>query len=636
MADHIKIAGLLLFALVCYVLYFPGLTGPFILDDFHNLAPLGYGAGVTDIPSAKAFIFSAEGLTGRPVSMASFLLDDNTWPSGSFRFKHTNLLFHIATGLAIFLLIREMLHSYCRFESNKAISWAILTTGLWLMHPLLVSTTLYAIQRMAILAALFSILAIWVYLKGRLAFRDKAYAKSSLLILASAFFMVLGFLSKENAALCLMFIFFFEMTVLPGTLWQRPRITKSMVLSAVVLVIALVGFFTYDFWVSAYEARAFTLAERLAVQPAILGDYLLKFWFPTVARMNIFDGRFEPHQLSVANIHVWAGYLIFLSAVATLVYGVFRKEQLLVLGFTWFFVFHFMESSFLPLELYFEHRNYLPSVGLLLCFIWFAEKCRAVVRDKRAFFTLGLVCFLYLGFCTQILTKTWGDTTSFFVKMEGDAQESVRAKILMGTHLDSIGLPEFAPEYFEEALQIDPRQSTAILWLVYIRCKNGDQAQYNYAPMLKNSIFDFGNLYVFNELAKMQLSGKNCFSATDIDFQDLAWLIPASSGFGVNPVAEAAFWDSVSNYYAALGDFPKTMEYVDRAILATPSIDLYIKKAVLLTSGGLYAEALEAARFAARYHQEHYRSFFADRSEEIGFIISSLENQIGSTDEEGP
>ncbi|MCY0536413.1 hypothetical protein, partial [Klebsiella pneumoniae] len=35
-------------------------------------------------------------------------------------------------------------------------------------------------------------------------------------------------------------------------------------------------------------------------------------------------------------------------------------------GWFFFLVAHLVESSFLPLEMYYEHRNYLPSFGLLL------------------------------------------------------------------------------------------------------------------------------------------------------------------------------------------------------------------------------------------------------------------------------
>jgi hypothetical protein len=59
-----------------------------------------------------------------------------------------------------------------------------------------------------------------------------------------------------------------------------------------------------------------------------------------------------------------AWLLVLLGIVAS---AIRRRGRLLAFGVSFFLVGHALESTVFPLELYFEHRNYLPSVG-----IWFA------------------------------------------------------------------------------------------------------------------------------------------------------------------------------------------------------------------------------------------------------------------------
>ncbi|HNL24412.1 MAG TPA: hypothetical protein PKN67_06785, partial [Pseudomonadales bacterium] len=72
-------------------LYWPGLTGPFLLDDQHNIAPLMLG---NYSPSAiwYALTHNESGLFGRMLSTASLLLTGWLHGPGSWGFKYHNLL----------------------------------------------------------------------------------------------------------------------------------------------------------------------------------------------------------------------------------------------------------------------------------------------------------------------------------------------------------------------------------------------------------------------------------------------------------------------------------------------------------------------------------------------------------------
>src|SRR5690554_7333880 len=104
---------LLLIASLSIITYWPGLSGDFLFDDYPNLEALGHLDGVRNWETFRAFVFSGwSGPTGRPLALASFLLNDNTWPSHAPWFKQTNLLIHILCGLllcwATLLLVRNL------------------------------------------------------------------------------------------------------------------------------------------------------------------------------------------------------------------------------------------------------------------------------------------------------------------------------------------------------------------------------------------------------------------------------------------------------------------------------------------------------------------------------------------------
>ena len=156
----------ILLAAVTFV-YWPGLVGPFLFDDFGSISELGALGGVSDWQTFKAFIFGGfTGPTGRPVALLSFLIDGNNWPTEPLPFKRTNLVIHLLNGVLLGILTLQIL-KLTDVQSQHAKWLALLSAGCWLLHPFLVSTTLYVVQRMAQLATTFVFLGLITYLHGR-------------------------------------------------------------------------------------------------------------------------------------------------------------------------------------------------------------------------------------------------------------------------------------------------------------------------------------------------------------------------------------------------------------------------------------------------------------------------------------
>ena len=187
------------------VAYWPGLSGPFVLDDFGNVAALGDRGGVVDWVTFKAFVFGGySGPTGRPISLATFLIDANNWPADSWPFKRTNLVIHCLCGVFLGLLVQQVLQ-LLRFEKSDVRLLAIAAAGVWLLHPFLVSTTLYIVQRMAQLSTMFSLAGLALYVRARALVPSDARRAYLMMTVSIVLFGLLAILSKENGILLPLF-----------------------------------------------------------------------------------------------------------------------------------------------------------------------------------------------------------------------------------------------------------------------------------------------------------------------------------------------------------------------------------------------------------------------------------------------
>ena len=158
--------------LVCVAAYWLGLDSVFLFDSGPGIAKnpaLVFDSG-NFMQWYNALFSSVSGPTGRPLSMLSFAL--NAQISGelsAWAMKFTNLLLHAGMALLAYHLILRLLIQSPQVDFNEQrASWLAATAAaLWLLHPLQVSTVLYAVQRMEQLAALATLAALLVYVSYR-------------------------------------------------------------------------------------------------------------------------------------------------------------------------------------------------------------------------------------------------------------------------------------------------------------------------------------------------------------------------------------------------------------------------------------------------------------------------------------
>ena len=365
--------GLATIALVTWIAYRPGLSGGFLFDDFVNLDALGNSGPVNNWRTFWRFLTSGSAdPTGRPLALLSFLIDAHDWPADPASFLRTNVLLHLCNGGLLFALLRRLGRA---LDANNARSdaAALLAAGLWLLHPLFVSTTLYIVQREAMLPATFTLLGLLAYHKGRMRFADSDGRSGALWMFGGiGLGTLLAMLCKANGILLPLLAWVIEATVyrqgdsvggLGATAKQRLLRIKALLLVLPSLcLIAFVARFLL-LWNAPMDARPWTVAQRILTEPRVLVDYLYLLVVPRSLSTGLYNddyvvsqGLWQPASTLPA--------LLLIAGLIALGFSTRRRAPALAAALLFFFAGHLLESSAIPLELYFEHRNYLPAMLL--------------------------------------------------------------------------------------------------------------------------------------------------------------------------------------------------------------------------------------------------------------------------------
>ncbi|MDX1404896.1 MAG: hypothetical protein R3192_10170, partial [Woeseiaceae bacterium] len=351
-------AAALLFAWFCYQ---PALSGAFQFDDYFNLRGL---AAIDDAAAAFEFIFSGSaGPTGRPLALASFALQAQNFEDGASPFLLVNILIHLCNGL----LLASFLFQLARQQSiarNDASIIAAIAASLWLFMPLLATASLFVVQRMTTLSALFMLLGLNGYLFARAKLHVNARLALTSMSAVLVLFTALATLCKESGILLPVLVLVLEATVLPlaDKLPARDwRVWQSIFLGFPLLVL-LVYLATWLDWSDGVMARrGFTVWERLMTEARVLWLYLAKAVTGVPSRIGIYQ---EPPAMSRTLLH--APTLLAVIAWCALLAASIRwrrRYPLIALGVLWFLAGHLIESTVIPLDIYFEHRNYVPMIG---------------------------------------------------------------------------------------------------------------------------------------------------------------------------------------------------------------------------------------------------------------------------------
>lgn len=438
-------------------LYWPGLHGAFLLDDYQNLkllrdiqAPLTLGQVKTYVAAALA------GPLNRPMALSSFALQYDAWPSNAFPFKAVNLVLHLMNGCLLFWL-GQRVAALSGISVRRAQTAALLGAAVWMLHPLNVSTTLYVVQRMSELAALFTLAGLLAYVYGRKRCAVNPLAGTVWMSIGVALGTTLAVLSKENGILVPGFVLVVEATVLRGL--ERPpyhRLWMAVFVYAPLLLLAGYVVLTFRSQIlPGYSARDFSLGQRLLTEPRAVMDYIRLFFAPRSSELGLFHDDYVPSR-AFFDPPITGFALVGLAALAASAIGLRRRTPWFSFGVLWFLVGHSIESTFLPLELYFEHRNYLPLMGIGLSIGVAGQAAWYRLEDRRWRVALSMVMTAWLASLTVGTareTALWGNPVAQAAVWAQEHPSSLRAQERLGSVFAILGDYRRAAEKFAELAQ---------------------------------------------------------------------------------------------------------------------------------------------------------------------------------------
>lgn len=476
-----RIAGafsIALVALFAALAYWPGLSGGFLFDDLVNLNALGRYGGVRDWETLLYYLTSGTAdPTGRPVAMASFLVDANNWPAEPWPFKRTNLVLHLLNGILLYGVLVELGR-----RLNGDMGWvrlaALFGAGLWLLHPLWVSTVLYVIQRQAMLAAFFVLAGVRAWIGSHDAFvAGRSRQGWCLAILAVPVFGLLAGLSKANGFLLPLLLVTLQFTVLAAGRQagredglRRGRTARICLLYIpALLIIMWLAWSGIQAMHATESVRPWTVGERLLSQPRALCHYLWQLLVPGLSAMGVFADGFS---VSADWRTPWTTLpaVIVVAGLVVLAVWVRRALPVLAAALLFFLAGHLLESTVIMLELYFEHRNYLPAALLFWPLAWWLT----APGPHRRFRLAGLAGFALLTLATlNLQARLWADPLALAVTWAQQSPQSARATTYAALQERATGRVDAAEARLLAAMRRSPTEPQYAINLLDIRCQLG-------------------------------------------------------------------------------------------------------------------------------------------------------------------
>jgi tetratricopeptide (TPR) repeat protein len=517
-----------------------------------------------------------------------------------------NLLIHISNALLIYLLVILSFKTPLLKKSptnNYSKHIAVATALLFACHPLQTQAVTYIWQRVTSLATLLYILSLVTYVKWRIINqvteqRQKTlHLKSVPWYLASLLSAVLAMKTKEIAFMLPLVVTMYELMFFEGKLKRRILHVLPLLLTMLIIPFTLINIdqpveeLIGDVSEVARGVTHLSRWEYLLAEFRVIVTYIRLIFAPVHQNLDYDYPRFH----SFLDPEVFLSFLLLLSIASFGIYLVYKYRntalytRLISFGIFWFFINLLLESSIIPLNnVIFEHRMYLPSIGVFLALsaslfiggekLWDRWKGMggAVVG------VLAIIVVVLTG-TTYARNSVWGDTLSLWQDVVKKSPNKARGHNNLGTAYESRELLEEAIEQYSIAIKLDNTFASAYL--------------------------NLGSAY--KSMGLLEEAKKYYLQVIKID----------SSRY------EAYY--NIGNAYLREGFSDKAIEHYKRAIDLNPNFaDVYVNLGIAYASQGSMREVMELFKTAIEikpdYPEAHYNLGKAYQLE--GFLDKSVEH----------
>ncbi|MDH4161422.1 MAG: hypothetical protein OEW15_01870 [Nitrospirota bacterium] len=426
--SHPTVGVIVLYAVVGFILYFQVISeAGFVFDDLEYIVdnPILF-----DLPSLLRNFSDP-----RQIGYLSFAINYLVGGTDPLGYHLVNVVIHIANAVLVFFLVSRLLAlagwSREQLGSRTLFTLPAAAGLLFLVHPLQTQAVSYVTQRFTSLAVLFYLLSVVLYLEARarmdgsgqrtrgmtlywlavlsalLAMKVKEISFTLPLVILAVEILLIGGYPVRAKSIYLVVPFLATMVIIPlsiiGPEWGL--IERSVGVAESTRALKIIDLTTRS------------PLEYFATQMRVLVIYLRLLFLPysqsVVYEITASRSLWEPKVLLSLFLHLslCAGAVVlwFRSSRE----GISRAPllRLAALGIGWFYVTASVESSVIPIkDLIFEHRAYLPGVGILMA-VCSAALLLAGTGDERrlaARFPIAVLAVVVVfGGATIARNKVW-------------------------------------------------------------------------------------------------------------------------------------------------------------------------------------------------------------------------------------
>lgn len=430
------------------LVYWPGLYGGWLFDDYPNIVDnRGVQPASADLHSLiSAALSSPASDFKRPLASLSFAANYLETGLDPFWMKLTNLVIHLFNGALVFLLSRTLLRATRQPLAGEHIDrLAAILAGGWMLLPINLTSVLYVVQRMESMANLFVIAGLLGYVTSRMRMRQTPRSRAALVtgILSLLTGTGLGLLAKETAVMLPLYACLVE-----GVLFRfrsnEDRVDWRIVTLFVVMLLlpaiaGLAWLLPITLRPETWAVREFTLRTRLLSELRIVLDYVNWTLLPLPQMLSFYH---DDYIASTGWLSPWTtlASLFGLAALVAAAWCWRHSRPLVSLGIALFLGCQLLTATVLPLELVYEHRNYFASFGLLLSLVALVfprtgdgssvppHRLNLPGIGRAAFASI----FLWWIALTSYTAYAWGDPLSLARELAQRAPESPRAQYELG------------------------------------------------------------------------------------------------------------------------------------------------------------------------------------------------------------
>jgi len=356
---------------------------------YNNVDLLNHIKNIGIAFKTDAFI-SLHGDFYRPLQTVSFMIDtiiEGVHPDNPWMYHLSSLIYHILTVISLYFFLRLL-----KINSLTA----LLSVLLFSVHPLLTSSVSWIPGRGDLLIGLFGILSSITFIQYHTTYK-KTWFALHVIIFAAALF------SKETAIVIpvlLLLIYFF-------ILKEKFNLHKLLPFF-IAWIIIIAGFYFLRSKVITGTPPDFILGinpfiSNLPTIPIVLAKFILPLNLSTMP-------LFEPAFTGI-------GIVILLVALWWIATQIKQATYLPAIGFAWFLLFiippMFFKLFFSKfLVEYYEHRMYLPIIGLIIIVAFLLEK----IKNYKLLIGIPAAVILLFTFIASAHSDDYKEAIAFFTK----------------------------------------------------------------------------------------------------------------------------------------------------------------------------------------------------------------------------